>query len=283
MTTSTRHDEAPASASGIGGYTQILVPLDGRPSNLRSMTTAEFLARALKVPLRIVSVAASGHAVAQRRELLDRELGDLRTTVDTIDVSMSLSMADSLNARSDDGTLIVLASSAIPGLEDLVVGTTTSEVLTFCRAPIVAVGPGAESTSAVQFSQMIIGVDGSPSSALATNAAARLVAALGLDVNVLQVVAPGQKIPGDVSETGFVQHICEEVSTSGTKNWDVVHSVHPAEALAEAAARTPGSIIAVGTRGMDRLHQLVFGSTTRRLLAASPVPVLVVAAEQETP
>jgi nucleotide-binding universal stress UspA family protein len=245
------------------------------------MPTAEFLSRALKVPLRIVSVAASGSAVEQRRELLDRELGDLRTTVDTIDVTMSLSLAESLNARSDDGTLIVMASSAIPGLEDLVVGTTTSEVLTFCRAPIIAVGPAAGSAASVQFTQMIIGTDSSPPSVLATEAAARLVGALGLDVKVLQVVAPGQKIPADVNESGFVQHVCEEIATTGSKNWDVVHSVHPASALAEEAARTPGAIIAVGTRGMDRLHQLVFGSTTRRLLAESTVPVLVVAANLE--
>ena len=32
---------------------------------------------------------------------------------------------------------------------------------------------------------------------------------------------------------------------------------------------------------MDRMHQVLFGSTTRRLIATSPVPVLVVVMHPE--
>jgi nucleotide-binding universal stress UspA family protein len=254
-------------------FSEILVPLGGRTSNLRAIAVADALAQRLGAPIRIVSAVDVDTDLRKRRELLTKQLDGLGVNVNDIELRRAPSVADALNEVAAIGSLVVMAASAVSGPWDLILGTSTADVLSYCTVPVIAVGPHCVSDS--DFSTFVVSIDGSSESAYAAEIAGALAAVLAADVSVIQVVDPDLKLPDDLSEVSLVHQTALALETPGEKNWDVVHSKHPATALVDVAEHVPGSVICVGSRGMDRVHQLVFGSTTRKLLATSPVPVMV--------
>jgi nucleotide-binding universal stress UspA family protein len=254
-------------------FSEILVPLGGRTSNLRALPVANQLARRLGAPIRIVSAVDAETDLRERRDLLTKQLDGLGISVLDIELRRSPSVADALNEVAAVGSLVVMTASAVSGAWDLILGTSTSDVLSYCSAPVLAVGPCC--AAGTDFSTFVVSVDGSPESTYAAEVAGELASALGADVTVIQVVEPDLKLPDDLSEVSLVHQVALGMTTVGEKNWDVIHSTHPAAAIVDLASDMPGSVICLGSRGMDRMHQLVFGSTTRKILASSPVPVLV--------
>jgi nucleotide-binding universal stress UspA family protein len=254
-------------------FSEILVPLGGRTSNLRALPVADDLARRLGAPIRIVSAVDPETDLRERRDLLTKQLDGLGINVLDIELRRAPSVADALNEVAAVGSLVVMTASAVSGAWDLILGTSTSDVLSYCTAPVLAVGPHC--AAATDFSTFVVSVDGSPESTYAAEVAGGLAGALGADVTVIQVVDPDLKLPADLSEVSLVHQVALGMTTAGEKNWDVIHSTHRATAIVEVATHLPGSVICLGSRGMDRMHQLVFGSTTRKILASSPVPVMV--------
>ncbi len=254
-------------------FSEILVPLGGRTSNLRAIALADALARRLGAPIRIVSAVDADTNLRERRELLTKQLDGLGVNVLDIELRRAVTVADALNEVAAVGSLVVMTASAMSSAWDLILGTSTADVLSYCTAPVIAVGPHCAADTDV--SNLVVSIDGSPESAYSAQIAGGLAAVLAADVTVIQVVDPDLKLPADLSEVSLVHQSALELETAGEKNWDVVHSKHPATAIIDVATHVPGSMICVGSRGMDRLHQLVFGSTTRKLLATSPVPVMV--------
>ena len=53
------------------------------------------------------------------------------------------------------------------------------------------------------------------------------------------------------------------------------HRGHPAEALIDYAASVAGAMLVIATTGREGLRLAVSGSTSHRIIAHSPVPVLV--------
>lgn len=260
-------------------FSEILVPLGGRTANLRALTFADHLARRLDATLRIVSNMEPDGNVRERREHITQQLDDLGINVLGIELRQCASVADALNEVATFGSLVVMTASAVSGIGNLLLGTDTAEVLSYSTAPVIAVGPHCQRNA--EISNIVISVDGSEEAEYAAALAGELAGALGADAMVLQVVAPDVSLPADLSEMSLVRQIASAIPTTGQKNWDVAHSTHPAVAIVDVASHLPGSMISVGTRGMDRMHQALFGSTTRRLIATSPVPVLVVVMHPE--
>ena len=260
-------------------FSEILVPLGGRTANLRALTFADHLAHRLGAPVRIVSNVERDGNVRQRRELITQQLDNLGINVLGIELRQCDSVADALNDVATTGSVVVMAASAVSAIGSLLLGTDTAEVLSYSTAPVIAIGPHCQRD--VEIANVVISVDGSEESEYAAALAGELTGALGADVTVLQVVSPDVSLPADLSEMSLVRQIATAVPTVGLKNWDVAHSTHPAPAIVDVASHIPGSLIAVGSRGMDRMHQVLFGSTTRRLIATSPVPVLVVVMHPE--
>ncbi len=254
-------------------FSEILVPLGGRTSNLRALAVADVLAHRLGAPIRVVSAVKPDTDLRERRELLATQLDGLGVNVLDIELRRAPSVADALNDVATVGSLVVMTASAVSGAWDLILGTSTSDVLSYCTVPVLAVGPHCRPDT--DFSNFVVSIDGTPESAYSAKIAGGLAAVMAAAVTVIQVVDPDLKLPEDLIEVSLVHQTALAMETTGEKNWDVVHSKHPATAIVDVAEHVPGSVICVGSRGMDRIHQLVFGSTTRKLLATSPVPVMV--------
>jgi nucleotide-binding universal stress UspA family protein len=77
----------------------------------------------------------------------------------------------------------------------------------------------------------------------------------------------------------------EDAAQAELERWTREHRVeaarhvvagNAADALTAHAAKTDAGVLVLGTRGHSRIGELVLGSTTERVLAHAPIPVLVV-------
>ncbi|MGW7665201.1 universal stress protein [Streptomyces sp. NPDC054756] len=137
---------------------------------------------------------------------------------------------------------------------------------------------------------VVVGVDGSPSSLTAVEAAAREARAHGVALRVVHAFGrPPARIPAGgrpwepASAAGVPQLIdgtlgeAEERARSAAPGVEAAHEVvvgDPVEVL-EIESRT-ASMIVVGSRGLSRFGALMVGSTAGQLAAHASCPVLVV-------
>ncbi|MDI9833112.1 universal stress protein [Streptomyces sp. KAU_LT] len=137
---------------------------------------------------------------------------------------------------------------------------------------------------------VVVGVDGSPSSLTAVEAAAREARAHGVALRVVHAFGrPPARIPAGgrpwepASAAGVPQLIdgtlgeAEERARAAAPGVEAAHEVvvgDPVEVL-EIESRT-ASMIVVGSRGLSRFGALMVGSTAGQLAAHASCPVLVV-------
>lgn len=139
------------------------------------------------------------------------------------------------------------------------------------------------------FKKLIVGVDFSPISERAANAAVELARGIGAEVVLVHVIPPGADY---VDPARFVaevrprieqqlKELAARLSVSGAKvDWGVVDG-RPAEEIATFADRWGGDMIVVGTAGRTGVSRMLLGSVAERLIRIARVPVLIVGPESE--
>lgn len=139
---------------------------------------------------------------------------------------------------------------------------------------------------------IVVGVDRSPGSAVALEAAITLAVRLRASLHVLHVLSVDDT-PTDPDGPGWEAATADTVRAEGDAVRQVLassalpdwswhqHDWHgdPAATLVSLARQERACMIVVGAHPRDvasRLHALVDGSVVRRLVEISPTPVLVV-------
>lgn len=142
------------------------------------------------------------------------------------------------------------------------------------------------------FHHILIPTDGSAHAKRAVEKGTALAKALGARVTFLTVVEPFHVLsvaPKRLSEArSSYERLAKEEATRVLAEADKVaqkHGVayatvqrkheHPDEAILEAAAKGSCDLIAMGSHGRRGLVGLILGSVTAKVLANSPLPVLV--------
>jgi nucleotide-binding universal stress UspA family protein len=149
------------------------------------------------------------------------------------------------------------------------------------RRPDTGPGPG----------RIVVGVDGSPSSAQALSWAVGQARATGAEVHAVMAWMPpsiytwGPGLPDDVKWTDDCAAALEQTikeTLDGTDADDVQRHVvrgHPALALLEQA--DGADLLVVGCRGHGGFAGMLLGSVSQHVVAHAPCPVLVVHAEED--
>jgi nucleotide-binding universal stress UspA family protein len=134
--------------------------------------------------------------------------------------------------------------------------------------------------------RIVVGVDGSPSSASALRWAVRQSHATGAEVHAVMAWMPpsvyafGPGLPDDVAWTEDCAAALEQTikeSLDGADADQVQRHVvrgHPALALIEQAAGA--DLLVVGCRGHGGFAGMLLGSVSQHVVAHAPCPVLVV-------
>jgi nucleotide-binding universal stress UspA family protein len=138
------------------------------------------------------------------------------------------------------------------------------------------------------FKKIIVGVDFSDISERAANAAVALARAIGAEVVLVHVIAPGADYTDPARFVSEVRPAIEDqikdlatraAGATGVKvDWGVVDG-KPAEEVATFASRWGGDLIVSGTAGRGGVSRMLLGSVAERLVRVAKCPVLIVGPE----
>jgi nucleotide-binding universal stress UspA family protein len=146
-----------------------------------------------------------------------------------------------------------------------------------------------DETGAVSYKHVLVPTDGSKAAKRATEQAIELVKDSDGTVHALYVMDMGDAafvaIPSDIKETRqrlekkgrtFVNEVEEQAEESGVDCVAVVKSGIPEEEIVEYVHEHTVDLVVMGRRGRSDPDKPLIGSTTKRVLGLSDVPVHVV-------
>lgn len=300
----------------------VLVGVDGSTPSLHALDWATNQAARLGWPVHLVcsysmpsfTAAAfdGGYAVLDDKavhEGAEAVLAEARERVTQAGVESTASVATGdaagvLVELSQDAGLVVVGTRGRGGFAERLLGTVSSALPAHARCPSVVVPfraaqhtgkgePGPELEDELMpippLRRIVVGVDGSPSAALALRHAieqarlwdAELVAVTGVPVSVgagllawLPSAVDHDAVLADVAAGLDVIADQAEAQNPGVSIRRIVLDGSGAELLSEFSAAA--DLIVVGSRGRGGFRGLLLGSTSQAVLHHSQCPVLVV-------
>ena len=296
-------------------YSRMLIPLDGSKLAEQALPYARCLAKALAIPVELLTTidVESLQALADPQEgrFLDTLLTDKRSTsrdyFQTIAATFSGSRVDYKvengkpedliidQAARDKDTLIVMATHGRSGIQRWMLGSVADKVLHGSTNHLLLIRAGEQGNTAGEASlkKLIVPVDGSPLAEQVLPHITELAQKLHLDVILLRAYALPPALSPDEYGTytdelinqleaearDYLARKTEELQRQGLSSVSsVVDFGYGAEEITSLARRTPGSLIAMCTHGRSGVTRWVLGSVTDRVVRHSGDPVLIIRA-----
>jgi nucleotide-binding universal stress UspA family protein len=128
------------------------------------------------------------------------------------------------------------------------------------------------------FTKLLVPLDGTAESAVALPLARTVAGATGATVLLMQVVLPRMLGADDAAKAGqeSLSRIADELGKSNLRVASVVQAAAaPADAILRQAREGGADLIVMATHGRGGLARAVLGSVAERVVADSPVPVLL--------
>lgn len=267
----------------------IVVGYDGSEASKHAVTWAAREAVLHDRPLRIVhslqrwlyempAEASNAQVGAFAREEAARMLEEATThaTKAAVDVSVSTEIVPGdarpvLIQEANEAAMLVVGGRGEGGVTGLLLGSVAHGVVGRARSPVVVVqGPALD-----QHGSILVGIDGSPSSQAAAEAAFAEAARRRATITGLCAWRPLDRL-----DSAQAQQIVDEVLASFADEFPGVGTAtaapegSPATALTEASALA--DLLVVGRRGRGGFPSLRLGSVSRSVLHHAQCPVMVV-------
>ena len=296
-------------------YSRMLVPLDGSRLAEQALPYARCLAKALEIPVELLTTVdvESLQALADpdQGRFLDTLLTDKRSTsteyLQTIAATFSGSRVDYKiengkpedliidQAARDKNTLIVMATHGRSGLQRWMLGSVADKVLHGSTNHLLLIRAGEQGNTAGEASlkKVIVPLDGSPLAEKVLPHVIDLATKLRLEMILLRAYAlPPALSPDEYGtytdeligqlEAGAKEYLATkagELKKQGAPNVSYVTDLgYGAEEITSLARRTPDNLIAMCTHGRSGVTRWVLGSVTDRVVRHSGDPVLIIRA-----
>ena len=285
----------------------MVVGVDGSESALRAVRWAAAEARRRGAPLRLVTAFAwaRDHVVGQpwlteqHRDAMvtraRRQVADAAAEARRVEPGLSVE-ADVvtgfpvavLTEEARKAALVVVGDRGLTLVERVFVGSVAVALAAHGAGPVVVVR-GAEPPAGTDGRPVVVGVDGTATSAAALEFAVDAAAARGVPLVAVRAwsdwfldaaqLPPADRAAVDEEER---QRVLAQLAP-----WQAKHPDLPVEAVVEpdAPARTllrqaeRAQLVVVGSRGHAELMSLVLGSVGNALVHSAPCPVAVVRPE----
>lgn len=285
-------------------FETILIPVDSSDAAKRAANVGREFAKRYDAHLDVLHVLEDQSRLPgkggdrdpkeQRQRILE-EIPDLATgdglMVDTqlVEGQPHEVIADRADETGSD--LIVMGRHGRSGLGERLLGTVTERVLRRTGVPVLTIpGGDIESTTGIEYEDILITTDGSENAEQAAPYAADIAHHFEATLHLLNAVDVEAEA-GAFSAGGVTDEFIERLETQGREavkrlaqhvddaDVPVQESVvrgTPHEAIAEYAAENGIDLIVMASEGESNLASQSLGSVTNRVLRTVDVPVLVV-------
>lgn len=266
-------------------FRRVLVPLDGSMRAETALRPAQALARALQIPLELVSVSGDtgeAHTLSARLDALavPLEAGYQTRLADHVLPALAAAFAE------EPGTLLCMASHGRGRVGGSLLGSVATQLLTMTGSPVVMVGPGLDPRRPVTGGPVVACVDGSPVSEQILAPAAAWAMALGVPLwiaTVSEPVPPGldgraaRPRFGPEDPRAYVGRLAAgwKDRLAGVVPVAVLDPISPADGIRRFLGQEMGGMLAVTTHARVGVVRALLGSVTASLIRTSPIPVLV--------
>ena len=191
--------------------------------------------------------------------------------------------------------VVVMGTKGRTGLDRVLLGSVTENVLRTARTPVLAVPPDPDEPAieAVSFDRLLLPTDGSEGAAIATEWGIALARRLESMVHALHSVDtsrfPGAREPDELFDElesrgedaiGSVRELARDVGVSVSGS---LATGAPAKVILAYADDNEIDLIVMGTHGKTGIGQWFLGSVTENVVRQATVPVLCVPVTAESP
>ncbi|ARS90986.1 universal stress protein [Natrarchaeobaculum aegyptiacum] len=283
-------------------YDDILVATDGSDLAAAAATAGIELACVLEAQVHAVAVVEDGledNAARRKRRKRDAETiaeraSDAGCSVDAVVRAGRPATEIRSYAEAADVDAIVLGTHGRSGIQRAVLGSVTLEVIREASRPVLSIGPDATDAAGESIDDVWLATDGRSGARAATDHALELADACDTALHALYAVDAddphiaeaftehGEQTIDDVTARADERDL-EATGTvaEGPAHEVVLEHVAGSARTSEDADGASTGLLVVGTEGKSTLERLVVGSTSQRLVANAPVPVLTVRTVEE--
>jgi len=272
----------------------LLIPLDGTPIAEAGLSWAEAAAGKCGASLQLLSVCrrdSDAQALTATIDYLDRHVQRLRAG--GIRATAQLQLGDPaprILQEAECADLTVLTS----GTTRWIVSPILDQILRKMESPVALVrGDRSEWMSATNLERILLPVSESNYSSEAIPVVQRLAMTFEAEVILLHNVSPPNE-PGSAGESPFsavttkridvdlsqaesyVEHVADEFRGWGIRVRTVISTGEPAKQIVAVGREYGAGLIAMATRGRDRLESRIAGSVANVVLESTPIPCVLI-------
>ncbi|MFA9427184.1 universal stress protein [Natronorubrum sp. A-ect3] len=290
----------------------ILIPTDGSDGALAGARRGIALASRIDADVHVLSIVESRLQASDLDELdlpsfeenaekaveeitrlatdHDEEL-DVTTTVKTGTPFQSI--REYASRREID--VIVMGTKGRTGLDRVLLGSVTENVLRTARIPVLAVPPNADDSSVadVAFDQFLLPTDGSDGAAIATEWGIELASRLESSIHALYSIdtSPIDDERASDALLEFMEQrgekaidgVREHGEDAGVSVTGSIVTGAPVREIPSYATENDVDLIVMGTHGRTGIGQWFLGSVTENVVRQADVPVFCVPVSAEHP
>lgn len=279
--------------------TEILTPLDGTTAAEAAVPWSREAAGKLKSTVRLLHIIDEDEVSPTQQKSAESYLDSQRQAFDAHGVETKIEIvggrpADTIIDRANRVNLTVMTSGTVRWLVSAVLDQVLNEVMT----PVVIVratngkGNGHSNGKTAHIpSKIIVPLDDSNYSNDVLPTVREVARGLDASIILLHVVPPvGQHTDRNTAPPGVARMLDQAVAEStaltqraafalasgSTKIETMTEIGQPDRCIIRAAERAGADLIAMATRGRDRLEKRITGSVANAVMESTPIPCLFV-------
>jgi nucleotide-binding universal stress UspA family protein len=276
----------------------ILVAIDGSDSSIHALRQSFRLARAERIPIRVISVippfrgelrlvGVKQHVTDMLADPFRRALEVAKETAQSEGVAISTALEQGEPhekiveaAEEYDCDLIAMGVRGHNPAEEILMGSMTERVIGYSHTDVLVIPAGSN----LGLDRMLVATDGSEAGAKATQLAFSFQRSYGSCLDILTVADVPSHLYGIAPEAAeeMIAKARQDLGEARTRSQTegvtaefLLLEGNPAQTITKVARDRDAHLILMGSHGRAGLKRLLMGSVTARVIGSAPCPVLV--------